>query len=48
MYDIFETVDGDDLALAALVVTASDNYFVVFANRDGADLERVNVLVVTR
>lgn len=36
--DIFETVDGGDLALAALVRSSSDDDLVVLADRDGADL----------
>ena len=36
--DIFETIDGGDLALAAFVGTADDGNFVVFADGDGADL----------
>ena len=36
--DVLETVDGGDLALAALVAAADDGDFVVFADGDGADL----------
>ncbi len=41
--DVFEAVDGDDLALAALVGAALDGDFVVFADGDCADLD-TNVL----
>ncbi len=36
--DVFETVDGGDLALGALVGAADNGDLVVLANRDGADL----------
>lgn len=36
--DIFETVDGGDLAVATFVGAAGYSDFVVFANGDGADL----------
>ena len=38
MDDIFETVDGGDLAVATFVGAAGYSDFVVFANGDGADL----------
>lgn len=37
--DVFETVDGDDLAFTALEGATGDDYLVVFADGDGADLE---------
>ena len=37
--DVFEAVDGDDLAFAALVGATFDDHFVVFAEGQGADLE---------
>lgn len=37
--DVFQTVDGDDLALAALVGATDDGDLVVLADGDGADLE---------
>ena len=39
MDKVFQTVDGDDLAFAAFVRAAFDDYFVVFADGDCADLE---------
>ena len=36
--DVFQAVDGDDLAFAAFVCAAFDDYFVVFADGDCADL----------
>ena len=36
--DVFEAVDGGDFALAAFVRAALDDYFVVFADGDCADL----------
>jgi len=36
--DIFEAVDGDDLALTALVGATGDENLVVLADWDGADL----------
>lgn len=36
--DVFETVDGGDLALGALVGAADDGDLVVLADGDGADL----------
>ena len=38
----FETVDGGDLALTALVGAADDGDFVVLADGDGADLNGVH------
>lgn len=43
--DVFEAVDGDDLALAALVAAALDDDLVVLAEGDGADLGCGLVLV---
>ncbi len=36
--DVFETIDGGDLALGALVGAADDGDLVVLADGDGADL----------
>ena len=36
--DVFETVDGGDLALGALVGAADDGDLVILADGDGADL----------
>jgi len=36
--DVFETVNGGDLALTSLVGATNDGDFVVLAKRDGADL----------
>lgn len=41
--DVFEAVDGDDFAFAAFVAAAFDDYFVVFADGQRADLD-VHVL----
>jgi hypothetical protein len=38
VHDVFEAVDGGDLALAALVAAALDHDLVVFAEGDCADL----------
>lgn len=38
VHDVFEAVDGGDFALAAFVGAALDDHFVVFTDRDGADL----------
>jgi len=38
VYDIFQTVDGCDLALATLVGASNDGDFVVLSDRDGADI----------
>lgn len=38
MDDIFETIDGGDFAIAAFVGPSDDSDFVIFADRDGADL----------
>ena len=40
MDDVFETVDGCDLAFTAFVRAASDDDFVVFAKGDGFDLDK--------
>lgn len=37
--DIFETVDGDDLALAALVGASDNGNLIVLSDGDGADLK---------
>ena len=37
--DVFETVDGGDLALTALVGATDNGDLVVLADGDGADLE---------
>ena len=39
VHDVFEAVDGGDLAFAAFVAAAFDYDFVVFADGDCADLE---------
>jgi hypothetical protein len=39
VHDVFEAVDGDDLALATLVAAAFDYDLVVFAEGECADLE---------
>ena len=39
VHDVFEAVDGGDFAFAAFVAAAFDDYFVVFAEGEGADLE---------
>ena len=36
--DVFETVDGSDLALTTFVGASHDKDFVVFSDGDGADL----------
>ena len=36
--NVFKTVDGGNLAIAAFVAATDYGYFVVFANRDGANL----------
>lgn len=36
--DVFQTVDGGDLALTALVGATDDGDFVVLADGDGANL----------
>jgi hypothetical protein len=41
VYDVLETVDGSDLALAALVGASDNQNLVVFSDWDGADLEIV-------
>lgn len=38
MDDVFETVDGGDLAVTTFIGAAGYSDFVVFANGDGADL----------
>ena len=38
VYDVLETVDGSDLALAAFVGASDNEDFVVFSDWDGADL----------
>ena len=38
VHDVLEAVDGGDFALAAFVAAALDDYFVVFPDRDCADL----------
>ena len=43
VYDVFQAVDRCDLALAAFVCSAFDDYFVVFADGDGAHLLFKNV-----
>jgi len=43
VYDVFETVDGNDLALAALVGATLDDDLVVLAEGDGADLRLKSV-----
>lgn len=44
MDDVFETVDGGDLAIASFVGAAGYGDFVVFADGDGADLGERGVL----
>ena len=39
--DVLETVDGSDLALAALVGASDDQDFVILSDWDGADLGRL-------
>lgn len=39
--DVFEAVDRGDFAFAAFVAAAFDDHFVVFAERDGADLDQM-------
>ena len=41
MDDVLETVDGSDLALAALVGASDDQDFVILSDWDGADLGRL-------
>lgn len=41
VHDVLETVDGCDLALAALVGTALDDDLVVLADGNGADLNSI-------
>lgn len=41
MHDVFEAVDGGDLAFAALLRASNDQDLVVLADGDGADLEGV-------
>ena len=41
--DVFEAVDGDNLALTALVAAALDDDLVVLAEGDGADLRLKSV-----
>jgi len=36
--NIFETVDGDDFALTALVRTTDNGDFIILSDWDGADL----------
>src|SRR5690554_3416016 len=38
--DVFETVDGGDLALTTLKRTAGDENLILLADGDGADLKR--------
>jgi hypothetical protein len=38
VYDVFETVDGGDLSLTALVDTTSNQDFVILSDWDGANL----------
>lgn len=38
MDDIFETVNRNNLAFPTFVLASCDEDFVVFADRDGADL----------
>lgn len=44
VYDVFETVDGSNFALTTLVRASWDDDFVVFADRNGADLKIAGVL----
>ena len=44
--DVFEAVDGGDLALAAFVGAALDDDFVVFADGESADLNRFVVRIL--
>ena len=37
--EVFQAVDGGNLAFAAFVRSAFDDHFVVFAERQGADLK---------
>ena len=41
VHDVLEAVDGGDFAFAAFVRATLDDYFVVFADGDCADLWRV-------
>lgn len=45
VHDVFEAVDGGDLALTALVGAAHDGDFVVLADGDGADLHRDGIRI---
>ena len=40
--DVLETVDGGDLAFAALVGASNDEDLIVLSDGDGADLENVS------
>ncbi len=42
--DVFETVDGGDLAFATLLRASDNQNFIVFADWDGADLEGVRYI----
>lgn len=39
--DVLETVDGGDLAFAALVGSSNNEDLIVLSDRDGADLKNV-------
>ena len=47
MDDIFETVDGSDLAFATLVGASNDKDFVVFSDWDRANLGIVKMVEVS-
>ena len=48
MHHVFKSVDGGDGPFAAFVRATHDGYFVVFADRDGADLGLGKVISFSR
>lgn len=40
--DVFETVNGCDLAFSALVGSSNDKHFIILPDGDGADLDFIN------
>jgi hypothetical protein len=41
--NVLKTVDGGDLAFAALVGASNDEDFIIFSNGDGSDLQIVRI-----